>query len=681
MVLEHILGATLWLAIGSEPAGMLPADNRPAAEASSGERPGLLTRIRERFLVSRRERVAERTTPPNSAPQQPVTPAGLEMPEPPGPAQSGPSASMWSPSRQTARPSTLAPDGRGERTALWSHIKGLLTDRKRDVPAPVRQAPSSKQVVQPLVDFEPDENAVDRVDRAPIQPAQVSVWDPPAKPPIKSRVIRPNPPDAPMAPAEPRRPADQPESTSGAVSDSDEQVEAVPAEESQERAEAEPADAEATPGDQTAAPDSDESASNDSDPVRRLLARVSARGVGPGVSPQEQQPTANASDSEGEDESQPAADTSTEQADAEVVLAQLPSKTERPAATADAFDETPPAGTDSGEALPSKSPFKSSRLPAASRTAARTASSETAQGDIAEAIFSKSRPAAPKPLPAIALVQEKPHRTAPGRTARSISAPLAVGRMAVNAAKPEPEGVMEASKGTSDSPAERVAASKPEPEPQATVRSAGWFAWTSRVKGLPIEYYLPVLVLLLGVGFMAHSRGRRSTPQGDGSVPAATSHPVQWPAMGSRIDPDRYREPAGAQPAHESMFGAFTTVVGLAVVAVGITAVLRAQLGRQSDLFRPGMVVAAAGQFVLLVGIMALAAQSLRRSRTRRAGSLEALTPELAHVMAPAMATSSSFPASWPAAAPSSNGSGQIAQLKAQLDCLSQQLDHLHARS
>jgi hypothetical protein len=77
------------------------------------------------------------------------------------------------------------------------------------------------------------------------------------------------------------------------------------------------------------------------------------------------------------------------------------------------------------------------------------------------------------------------------------------------------------------------------------------------------------------------------------------------------------------------LFGAYTAVIGLAIVAVGGAAVVRAQFADQPSLYWPGLLVAAGGQGVFWLGIVALAVHSVRKSRTRRAGEYDSLRLEL----------------------------------------------------
>jgi hypothetical protein len=93
---------------------------------------------------------------------------------------------------------------------------------------------------------------------------------------------------------------------------------------------------------------------------------------------------------------------------------------------------------------------------------------------------------------------------------------------------------------------------------------------------------------------------------------------------------------------------------------------------------RPGVLIAAGGQLVLLVGLVALAIQSSRAEKSRRAAgdqSLQTVLSPIGYAVAVQHAPVGS--AVWQPASAHSGQSGQIAQLKAQLACLSQQLDQL----
>jgi hypothetical protein len=208
-----------------------------------------------------------------------------------------------------------------------------------------------------------------------------------------------------------------------------------------------------------------------------------------------------------------------------------------------------------------------------------------------------------------------------------------------------------------------------------------------RLNSLPAECY-PIVGLLAGsmLVFLL-SRGRRAAPQTAAAqisqiathVPGAFGLPV------SMILPAMAQGSAGEQNARTrgSVFGSLAATVGLAIIAVGGMAVLRAATGQQPTLMRPGVVIAAVGQFVLLLGIVAMAARNRRAANAPDGGGLHyaravAAQPVVASPL-PYLPVNAGY--AWPtpphAAAGQGSQSGQIAQLKAQLACLSQQLDHL----
>ncbi len=214
-------------------------------------------------------------------------------------------------------------------------------------------------------------------------------------------------------------------------------------------------------------------------------------------------------------------------------------------------------------------------------------------------------------------------------------------------------------------------------------------ALCERLDQLPIECYPIGGILLVCMLALLISRGRPSTATGAqptlvnvaghsaGSFSWQPSLVVPQAACARRVEPPLQTRGGFA--------GAITATIGLAIVAVGATAVLRAQVAGQTDLIRPGVTIAAAGQFVLLFGIVALTLRSrrLRIARQSAAFGVAHAAPVVAHPFVagtvPYMTLGSTF--GWPTAAPApsspSHQSGQIAQLKAQLACLSQQLDHL----
>jgi hypothetical protein len=131
--------------------------------------------------------------------------------------------------------------------------------------------------------------------------------------------------------------------------------------------------------------------------------------------------------------------------------------------------------------------------------------------------------------------------------------------------------------------------------------------------------------------------------------------------------------------------GTITATIGLAVLAVGIAALVRSHWFGQFALRRPGMVIAAVGQGILLLGLSAQAVYKARHAIRSGSNGISRLPPPAnpyAGVwpgVVPVLPLHAGY--SWPVTVPvaGSSGShpGQIAQLKAQLACLSQQLDQL----
>jgi hypothetical protein len=191
--------------------------------------------------------------------------------------------------------------------------------------------------------------------------------------------------------------------------------------------------------------------------------------------------------------------------------------------------------------------------------------------------------------------------------------------------------------------------------------------WTDFVPKDFIQFTLMGIVVLL---LLVVVRGVQNRP----TILTVTSEPS--------INPTRRQEDAPG--AASGMAGAMITAVGLAIVAVGVLAVVRGHWGGHPVLYRPGIVVAAIGQVLLLSGIVMMAAQASRTAPARTNWEIDLIQSQLDRLRgvmpATAGATPSSSALAWqPQVGASSqpNVPGQIAQIKAQLACLSQQLDHL----
>jgi hypothetical protein len=206
---------------------------------------------------------------------------------------------------------------------------------------------------------------------------------------------------------------------------------------------------------------------------------------------------------------------------------------------------------------------------------------------------------------------------------------------------------------------------------------------------LPIECYPIGSLLLVCMLVLLISRGRPVTaldvPPNIAHIAGQSAGTFGW--LPSMVVPSAPFARGVEQPvqSRSGFAGPLTTTIGLAIVAVGATAVLRAQLAAQPALIRPGVVIAAVGQFVLLLGIVALTIRNRRLKLARQSAAFSDahVDPLVARSLVagtiPNMTVGPNFgwPTSIHAAGGHGNQSGQIAQLKAQLACLSQQLDHL----
>ncbi len=209
------------------------------------------------------------------------------------------------------------------------------------------------------------------------------------------------------------------------------------------------------------------------------------------------------------------------------------------------------------------------------------------------------------------------------------------------------------------------------------------------IGSLPVECYPMGVLFLISVLVLVFSRGQRTDPQdflaGLNRILSGVANHGGWQATPAMTGPLATSQ--NHFEAHEGSrsFGAITTTIGLSIVAVGGTTAVRAQLAHDSVLLRHGIMIAAAGQFVLLLGIVAMAARRARTERVSKSGDLNSVHSELVQLrQAMAMGLpQAQFPAAytWQASIPISvskpNQSGQIAQLKTQLASLSQQLDQL----
>jgi hypothetical protein len=129
--------------------------------------------------------------------------------------------------------------------------------------------------------------------------------------------------------------------------------------------------------------------------------------------------------------------------------------------------------------------------------------------------------------------------------------------------------------------------------------------------------------------------------------------------------------------------GTITATVGLAILAVGVTALIRSQWLGQFTLRRPGLIFLAVGQGLLLLGLATRAVHRIRpgvRTGTSAGPIPMVAAPAIWPSVVPMIPMHAGFPWLQPVAnSPSyrSTDPGQITQLKAQLEALSQELDKL----
>jgi hypothetical protein len=194
----------------------------------------------------------------------------------------------------------------------------------------------------------------------------------------------------------------------------------------------------------------------------------------------------------------------------------------------------------------------------------------------------------------------------------------------------------------------------------------------TRFSRLPVEYYLNMVVLLIAMPVLVLSRRWSSSSgsknQVSSGVPVSRGQPLSPTAPGSR-------DQAGTAASGNArgQVGTIAAMIGLTIAALGIARLVHGHIAGQLASQRPAMLMAAVGQGILLLGITAqLVHRAGRGSRAKSAAesnNASAANPSRG---------------AWPGMVPvpmnggyAGHHSGQVAQLKAQLACLSQQLDQL----
>jgi hypothetical protein len=173
----------------------------------------------------------------------------------------------------------------------------------------------------------------------------------------------------------------------------------------------------------------------------------------------------------------------------------------------------------------------------------------------------------------------------------------------------------------------------------------------SSLRNLPAECYLTLAVLsvaTLALLFARRGSIRHSTNPGAQSAPVFPGLAL-WPppvaAERESIDDSVASNHAGATA------GTIMATVGLAVLAVGIVALVRGHLFGQFMLRRPGLFIAAVGQGILLLGLVAQAVYRSRQAvRPRNIASPNSSANPIWPSVIPIVPLSAGF--AWPASMP-----------------------------
>jgi hypothetical protein len=130
--------------------------------------------------------------------------------------------------------------------------------------------------------------------------------------------------------------------------------------------------------------------------------------------------------------------------------------------------------------------------------------------------------------------------------------------------------------------------------------------------------------------------------------------------------------------------GVITATLGFVLTLLAVVVYARGRFIELAAMQRVALVIAATGQATMVLGILlqlVYRSRALRRSDSTSGNNSPAMPQTMWPSVLPVVPLST--PYSWPVAMPvttnAGHSSGQIAQLKAQLNCLSQQLDHLSA--
>lgn len=194
------------------------------------------------------------------------------------------------------------------------------------------------------------------------------------------------------------------------------------------------------------------------------------------------------------------------------------------------------------------------------------------------------------------------------------------------------------------------------------------------VLSLPTHWYLSIIITCTMALALSLANRHPSRSVGDVSLPGGfISIPAVWPIS---IAPDRQAARAATTVLPSAIVGTVVTVLGMGIAVLGISVLFREFQTGEPALRRPGLMIGAAGQLVVLIGI---AIQILSRtSRSVQAGGAvaSAATMPLAAVH-PSLVSASPSMANCAVSSELSDQPAQIAKLKAQVAVLTERVEHL----
>jgi hypothetical protein len=183
--------------------------------------------------------------------------------------------------------------------------------------------------------------------------------------------------------------------------------------------------------------------------------------------------------------------------------------------------------------------------------------------------------------------------------------------------------------------------------------------WAGVLRGIPVEHWIAGSVLLVGIVYLCAGGSRSCEPIA-----------AQWVATFPGQEPPCLWAPAAAPTeGNRSWFWPFWTATSLAIITVGVVAVLRAEWAGERALWQPGLLAAGTGHALLLIGVVGLAG---RRSQWGVPPLWGAAGQSPARVRANPPKPAAAAPRTAPVSL-----SAHVPLLKLQLSALSAQLDQL----